>query len=152
MLLIRVWVDLSLQSPKLQDWNLTIWLFRVISRTPVERGILLSLQKCSRCILQLQLTELNTECSEQQRFLQMNKRTNYTWFEREHQNYSVFFNNTSTYLSAKVFVGYPRGVMVKAMDFGIVVCEFKFQSRYYVDFQANTLGKGMNPLFLPAMG
>ena len=45
----------------------------------------------------------------------------------------------------------PRGVMVKAMDCGIVVREFVLQSRYYVHFRANTLGKGMNPLILPAM-
>ena len=48
--------------------------------------------------------------------------------------------------------GGPRGVMVKAMDCGIVVREFELQSRYYVHFRANTLGKGMNPLILPAMG
>ena len=48
--------------------------------------------------------------------------------------------------------GCPRGVMVKAMNCGIVVNEFVFQSRYYVHFRANTLGKGMNPLILPAMG
>ena len=48
--------------------------------------------------------------------------------------------------------GYPRGVMVKAMDCGILVHEFVLQSRYYVHFRANTLGKGMNPLLLPAMG
>ena len=48
--------------------------------------------------------------------------------------------------------GCPRGVMVKAMDCGIVVREFVVQSRYYVHFRANTLGKGMNPLILPAMG
>ena len=48
--------------------------------------------------------------------------------------------------------GCPRGVMVKAMDCGIVVSEFVFQSRYYVHLRANTLGKGMNPLILPAMG
>ena len=48
--------------------------------------------------------------------------------------------------------GCPRGVMVKAMDYGIVVSEFVLQSRYYVHFRANTLGKGMNPLILPAMG
>ena len=35
----------------------------------------------------------------------------------------------------------PRGVMVKAMDCGIVVSEFKLQSRYYVHFRANTQGK-----------
>ena len=46
--------------------------------------------------------------------------------------------------------GCPRGVMVKAMDWGIVVREF--QSRDYVHFRANTLGKGMNPFILPAMG
>ena len=45
----------------------------------------------------------------------------------------------------------PRGVMVKAMDCGIVVSEFVLQSRYCVHFRANTLGKGMNPLILPAM-
>ena len=46
-----------------------------------------------------------------------------------------------------------RGVMVKAMNCGIVVREFVLQSRYYVHFRANTLGKGMNPLILPpAMG
>ena len=48
--------------------------------------------------------------------------------------------------------GYPRGVMVKAMDYGIVVSEFVLQSCYYVHFRTNTLGKGMNPLILPAMG
>ena len=47
----------------------------------------------------------------------------------------------------------PRGVMVKAMNCGIVVREFVLQSLYYVHFRANTLGKGMNPLILPpAMG
>ena len=50
---------------------------------------------------------------------------------------------------------YPRGVMVKAMDCGIVESEFELQSRHYVHFRANTLGKGMkgmNPIILPAMG
>ena len=37
-------------------------------------------------------------------------------------------------------------------DCEIVVREFVLQSRYYVHFRANTLGKGMNPLILPAMG
>ena len=48
--------------------------------------------------------------------------------------------------------GCPRGVMVKALNCGIVVGEFVLQSRYYVHFRANTLGKGMNPLILPAIG
>ena len=42
--------------------------------------------------------------------------------------------------------------MVKAMDYEIVVREFVLQSHYHVHFRANTLGKGMNPLILPAMG
>ena len=49
-------------------------------------------------------------------------------------------------------VGCPCGVMVKAMDCQIIVSEFELQSHYYVHFRANTLGKGMNPLILPAMG
>ena len=48
--------------------------------------------------------------------------------------------------------GCPRGVMAKAMDCGIVVREFVLQSRYYVHSRVNTLGKGMKPLILPAMG
>ena len=50
------------------------------------------------------------------------------------------------------FEGCPSGVIVKAMDCGIVVSEFEFQSHYYVHFRANTLGKGMDLLILPAMG
>ena len=61
---------------------------------------------------------------------------------------------TPTPLAITLFLwGCPRGVMVKAMNCGIVVREFVLQSRYYVHFRANTLGKGMNPLILlPAMG
>ena len=42
--------------------------------------------------------------------------------------------------------------MVKSMDYGIVVSELVLHSRYYIHFQVNTLGKGMNLLILPAMG
>ena len=70
------------------------------------------------------------------------------------------FQATTRYLSLFVFFQFysvvsrdsKGGVMVKAMDCGIVVREFELQSRYYVHFRANTLGKGMNPLILPAMG
>ena len=41
--------------------------------------------------------------------------------------------------------------MVKVMDCGIVVSEFKLQLRYYGHFRTNTLGKGMKPLILQAM-
>ena len=63
-------------------------------------------------------------------------------------NYRLFVEGCSHTISG----GGPRGVMVKAMDYGIVVRKFVLQSRYYVHFRANTLGKGMNPLILPAMG
>ena len=48
--------------------------------------------------------------------------------------------------------GCPHGVMVKALDCGIVVSEFKFQSRYYVHFQTNTLGKAINLPYPPSYG
>ena len=48
--------------------------------------------------------------------------------------------------------GCRRGVMVKAMVCKIVTREFELQSRYYVRFRTNTLGEGMNPLILPAIG
>ena len=48
------------------------------------------------------------------------------------------------------------GVLVvkglKRMDCGIVVSELELYLGYYVHFRANILGKGMNPLILPAMG
>ena len=43
--------------------------------------------------------------------------------------------------------GCHHGVMIKAMDDGIVVSEFELQSHYYFHFQTNTLGKGMSPLY-----
>ena len=61
-------------------------------------------------------------------------------------------NNLYWLICYKTQQNHARGVMVKAMDFGIVVCEFKIQSRYYVHFRTNTLGKGMNSRILPAMG
>ena len=48
--------------------------------------------------------------------------------------------------------GGPCGIMVKVLDCEIVVSEFELQSCYYAHFWANTLGKGMNLLILPAMG
>ena len=45
----------------------------------------------------------------------------------------------------------PRGVIVP-LDCGIVVNEFELQSRNYIHFRTNTLGKGMDPFILPAIG
>ena len=50
------------------------------------------------------------------------------------QRWSVNNYEDSTYLC-------PRGVMVKAMDRGIVVNEFEHQSRYYVHFRKIPFGK-----------
>ena len=44
-------------------------------------------------------------------------------------------------------LGCPRGEMVKVINCGIVVREFVLQTRYYVHFRANTLGKVWTPLF-----
>ena len=41
---------------------------------------------------------------------------------------------------------------VKAMDSGIVLSEFVFQSRYYVHFRTNTLGKRYEPPYPPSYG
>ena len=48
--------------------------------------------------------------------------------------------------------GCPRGVRVKALACGVVLSELKIQTCCYVHFRTNTLGKGMNPFILPAMG
>ena len=60
-------------------------------------------------------------------------------------------NNDMNRKQVKYKSGCPRSVMVKTMDCGILVSDFVLQSRYYVHFRANSLGKGMNPLILPAI-
>ena len=45
-----------------------------------------------------------------------------------------------------------HGVMIKAMDCRIVISEFELHSRYYIHFQTNALGKGMNSFILPVKG
>ena len=47
---------------------------------------------------------------------------------------------------SKFYGGCPCDVMVKAMDCGIIVSKFVLQSRYYLHFWANTLGKVLTPL------
>ena len=45
----------------------------------------------------------------------------------------------------------PRGLMTKVSIYGLEVSEFELKSRYYVYFQTNTLGKGMNRFILSAI-
>ena len=47
---------------------------------------------------------------------------------------------------------YWWGCLHGVMDCGIVVREFILQSRYYIHFRANTLGKSMNPPYPPSYG
>ena len=46
----------------------------------------------------------------------------------------------------------PRSVVAEVLDCGILVSEFEPQSRYYVYFWINTLGKGKKLLILSTMG
>ena len=68
------------------------------------------------------------------------------------QNHNIGLNSYFATLFSMKSLGCPRGVMFKVREFGTIICEFENQSRYYVHFQTNTLGKGVNPLILPAMG
>ena len=52
----------------------------------------------------------------------------------------------------QIYMFFGGGCPCGIMDCGIVVSEFKLQLCYYSHFWTNTLGKGMNPLILPAMG
>ena len=72
----------------------------------------------------------------------------------QNENYLISFITKlySIETLIEIYWGSARGVMVKTMDCGIVVSEFELQSRYYVHFRANTLGNGMNPRILLAMG
>ena len=45
-----------------------------------------------------------------------------------------------------------HGAGVNVLNSDIVINKFELQSSYYVQFRTNTLGEGMNPLILPAMG
>ena len=54
-------------------------------------------------------------------------------------------------LEQRSLSGYPRGIMVKTMDSGIVVSDFELNSLYSVRFRTNILGKGINPLNLQGM-
>ena len=68
-------------------------------------------------------------------------------------------NNQTTNVTNNIYwtlflnlYGSSRSVMVKAVDCETVLSEFELQSRYYIYFRKNTLGKGMNSQILPAMG
>ena len=55
-------------------------------------------------------------------------------------------------VSSQKFRRCPRGVMIKAMDCGIVVSEFELQSCYYVHFRENNLWERYGPPLPPRYG
>ena len=48
--------------------------------------------------------------------------------------------------------GSPHGVVINMQDCNIIESEFELQLNFYVHFQTNTLGKGMNPLIPATIG
>ena len=51
-----------------------------------------------------------------------------------------------------VLSGSLYGIVVDILECNMVVSEFELQPRYYVYFQTNTLGKGMNLLIQSVLG
>ena len=68
------------------------------------------------------------------------------------QKFVDLYSYREVYMRSEKTGGGPCGVMVKALDCGIVVSEFKLWQCYYIHFWINTLGKGINLIILPAMG
>ena len=64
-------------------------------------------------------------------------------------SYSRVKNSLET---AQKMQGSPCDVMAKVLECEIVVYEFELQSQYHFHFWNNTIGKGMNPLILTAIG
>ena len=56
------------------------------------------------------------------------------------------------YSEAQKCGGSPHGIKAKVLHCALEVTEFKLQSCYYVHFQTNTLGKGMNLFILSSYG
>ena len=69
------------------------------------------------------------------------------WFlEKVFVQCHAFSSQTKTYR------GTLHDVTAKILDCSLEVNELGLQSRYYIHFWTNVLGKGMNLLFSPAMG
>ena len=67
-------------------------------------------------------------------------------------SFFVFLRKEHERQNIRLLGGFPRAVIFKALDCGIIECKFELQSCYYVHFQTNSIGKGMNLLILPGMG
>ena len=105
----------------------------------------------------------------------LNKQQNYLWMviflkpqlsHIQYENWTLHYFNVYKFSFCSIrdtqYINYlvpyragvecTRSVMVKAMDYEIVVSEFKLQLRYYAHYRTNPLGKSMNPLILLTMG
>ena len=169
-------VKVESTSWNLKECSINISWFSVISRTPFKEGVLLL---CKNAIdlfyspnrlynIYIYVCVCLCVCTYVSIFFFLMEKTRliFTYADRQTDTHShtywcvgegaTPFPGSLHFIlirTLQCWVGCPRGVMVKAMNCGIVVREFVLQSRYYVHFRANTLGKGMNPLILPpAMG
>ena len=141
-------------SPKFQDWSLTIRLFSVISRTLVFST---PLQRHSQHILQPQpsgLTSLmSLLCLLYNIHTILNECNIWLVFAKK-----VIFAKTFFLLWIKIFDltvsqssegGSLCGVMAQVLDCSLKVNKFKLHPHYYIQFQPNTLRKGTTS-FIPA--
>ena len=61
--------------------------------------------------------------------------------------YHYIFCKFHMHFSAtKNLVGSPHGIVVNVLDCSIVISKFELKSHYFVHFQSNILGEGMDPL------
>ena len=74
----------------------------------------------------------------------------YYEFQDAISSFTIVWKHNIHLSFTKISLGCSHGVMVKVLDCRIVVSEFKLQAGYYFHFWSNTLGKGMNPIILPA--
>ena len=76
------------------------------------------------------------------------ERLKYT--DRYNYKFTVFmfivFDSWKYYLYIYIYIGRGEVSVAKVLDCDIVVSEFELVSHYYINFQTNTHGKGMNPL------
>ena len=66
-------------------------------------------------------------------------------------NYQFYIKNWLAYLITQIYEQCHRSVMVKSLDYWIVVSEFELQLLYFIQYQINALAKNINPFILPAM-
>ena len=65
----------------------------------------------------------------------------------------IYFSKEILILKVKGHgLGWTRGVIVKTLDWKMVVCMFELYPHCYIQFRRNAFGKGMNPLIPQAMG